>query len=168
MLSGWGAGAVAGSAGYARYRRVPGRVLMAASGLLLAAGFAIIAGAPTIVVAVIGSVLGGAGNGSGAVAARTMLQEYTQRRWMSVTMALNESITQAAPGIGFVLGGVLAAVSNPRVALAAAAAGSLAYAGAVWRALRPALIGEPPAVTDRGADAAPPGAAVAEGRETLV
>lgn len=150
MLSGWGAGAVAGSAGYARYRRVPGRVLMAASGLLLAAGFAIVAGAPTIIVAVIGSALGGAGNGSGAMAARTMLQEYTSRRWMSVTMGLNESIAQAAPGIGFVLGGLLASVANPRVAFAVAAAGSLVYVGAVWRALAPARIGEPPAATGRG------------------
>ena len=52
MLSGWGAGAVAGSAVYARWRRARGHILLALSGVLLALGFGIIAAAPTIVVAV--------------------------------------------------------------------------------------------------------------------
>lgn len=148
MLSGWGAGAVAGSAAYARFRRVPGRVLLAGSGLALASGFAVIAAAPTIVVAVIGSALGGVGNGSGGVAGRTMLQQYTPHRWMNVMMSLNESIAQAVPGIGFVLGGLLAALTDPRVALAVAAAGSFAYAVAVWLGLRPSVLGEAPGAAD--------------------
>jgi MFS family permease len=146
MLSGWGAGAVAGSAVYARWRRARGHLLLAASGALLALGFAIIAAAPTIVVAVIGSALGGAGNGAGGIAIRTMLQEYTPQRWMSLMMSLLESLGQAAPGLGFVLGGVLSAITDPRLALAVAGFGSLVYAVAVGWALRPARIGEPPPV----------------------
>jgi MFS family permease len=168
MLSGWGAGAVAGSAAYARFRRVPGRVLLAGSGVALAAGFAVIAASPTIVLAVIGSALGGAGNGSGGVAARTMLQEYTPRRWMNVMMSLNESIAQAVPGIGFVLGGVLTALTDPRVALAVAAAGSLAYAVAVWLGLRPSVIGKPPEATDSRPAERASFAALAEDRKTVV
>jgi len=167
MLSGWGAGAVAGSAAYARYRRRPGRWLLAASGIALGVGFAIIAAAPTIVVAVIGSALGGVGNGSGAVAGRTMLQEYTPQRWMGVMMSLNESVSQAAPGVGFVLGGLLASATDPRVALAVAAAGSLAYAGAAWILLRPGLIGDPPEDPDLRAGPPSP-TAVSEGPGTLV
>lgn len=167
MLSGWGAGAVAGSAAYARYRRRPGRVLLAASGVALGVGFAIVATAPTIVVAVIGSALGGVGNGSGAVAGRTMLQEYTPQRWMGVMMSLNESVSQAVPGVGFVLGGLLASATDPRVALAVAAAGSLAYAGAVWVLLRPGLIGDPPQDPEPRASPVSP-TAVSEGQGTLV
>lgn len=167
MLSGWGAGAVAGSAAYARYRRRPGRALLAASGVALGVGFAIMATAPTIVVAVVGSALGGVGNGSGAAAGRTMLQEYTPQRWMGVMMSVNESVSQAAPGVGFVLGGVLASATDPRVALAVAAAGSLAYAGAVWVLLRPGLIGDPPEDTDLRARPPSP-TAVSEGHGTLV
>ncbi len=168
MLSGWGAGAVAGSAAYARFRGVPGRRLLAGSGVALAVGFAVIAAAPTIVVAVIGSALGGAGNGSGGIAGRTMLQEYTPRRWMNVMMSLNESIAQAVPGIGFVLGGLLATLTDPRVALAVAAAGSLAYAVAVWLVLRPSVIGEPPATADARPSARSSLTPIQEERETVV
>lgn len=143
MLSGWGAGAIAGSAIFARYRRLPGRVMMATGGLALAIGFAIVAVAPTIVVAVIGSIIGGAGNGTSGGAIRTALQEYTARRWMNLMMSFSESLAQAAPGLGFVLGGVLAAVADPRVAMAVAAFGSLAYTVATWTLLRTTLIGEP-------------------------
>jgi len=167
MLSGWGAGAVAGSAAYARYRRRPGRALLAASGIALGVGFSIIATAPTIVLAVVGSALGGVGNGAGSVAGRTMLQEYTPQRWMGAMTSLNESISQAAPGVGFVLGGLLASATDPRVALAVAAAGSLAYAGAVWIALRPSLIGEPPENPDLPDSPSSP-TAVTEGQGTLV
>lgn len=165
LLSGWGAGAVAGSAAYARYRRLPGRALLTASGVALGVGFAIVATAPTIVIAVVGSALGGVGNGAGGVAGRTMLQEYTSQRWMGVMMSLNESVSQAAPGVGFVLGGLLASATDPRVALAAAAAGSLAYAGAVWILLRPALIGPEPEAPGSGPSSPTP---VSEGRGTLV
>ncbi|HET9102111.1 MAG TPA: MFS transporter [Solirubrobacteraceae bacterium] len=144
MLSGWGAGAVAGSAAYARWRRARGNVLLAVSGTLLAFGFAVIAAAPTITLAVVGSALGGAGNGSGGIAIRTMLQEYTPQRWMSLITSLLESLGQAAPGLGFVLGGVLSSVADPRVALAVAGAGSLVYAGAAGWGLRLARIGAPP------------------------
>ena len=94
--------------------------------------------------AVVGSALGGAGNGAGGIAIRTMLQEYTPQRWMSLMMSLLESLGQAAPGLGFVLGGVLSAITDPRLALAVAGIGSLAYAIAVGWALRPSRIGEPP------------------------
>ena len=116
----------------------------------------------------IGSALGGAGNGSGGVAGRTMLQEYTSQRWMNVMMSLNESIAQAVPGIGFVLGGLLASLTDPRVALAVAAAGSLAYAVAVWIALRPSAIGEAPGAADARASGRSSLAPVPEGTETVV
>jgi MFS family permease len=144
MLSGWGAGAVVGGAAYARWRRRSGRGLITLSAAALAAGFAIIAAAPGIVVAVAGSAVAGSGNGVGFVAERTMLQEYTPQRWMSLVMSLNESLSQATPGLGFLLGGTLAYLADPRAAFAVAAAGSVVFTASAWILLGPARIGPPP------------------------
>ena len=169
LLSAWGVGAVGGSAAYARWHAAPARVLIAGGAAALAIGFAVMALAPTLLVAAIGSSVGGAGNGIESVAARTTVQEQTPDRWMALVMSLNESITQAAPGVGIVLGGLIAALTGPRVAFAVAGAGSLAITALVWvvlapRALVPAeagagLPGEAPRADAIPADTAdaPPG-----------
>ena len=82
------------------------------------------------------------------MAARTALQEYTSEKWMAMVMSLNESLSQAAPGVGILLGGLLAAWGNPRIALAVAGAGSLAFAIAVWVVLRPSVMPPPPVESD--------------------
>lgn len=163
LLSSWGAGAVIGSAAYARWRRRAPRLLLAASGAALAVGFAVMAAAPTIVVAVIGCAGGGVGNGVWSIASVTALQEYTSRRWMGLVMSLSQSVVQAAPGIGILLGGALAELYNPRVAFAVGAAGSLVFALMAWVVLRPAVIGKPPVEPDEvqkpaGADTFAPAA----------
>ncbi len=137
LLSSWGAGAVAGSAGYARWRGLPARALLATSVAALGVGFLVMAAAPTLVLAMIGSAIGGAGNGIESVAARTAVQEQTPERWMALVMSLNESLNQAAPGGGIVLGGVIAALAGPRVALMVAGAGSLVITAVIWVVLRP-------------------------------
>jgi predicted MFS family arabinose efflux permease len=137
VLSSWGAGAVAGSAAYGRWRGLPARGLIAASAAALGVGFLVMAAAPSLLVAVIGAVVGGAGNGIESVAARTAVQEQTPERWMALVMSFTESLTQAAPGAGFVLGGVIAALAGPRIALGIAGAGSLVVTVTIWVVLRP-------------------------------
>ncbi|HWE09463.1 MAG TPA: MFS transporter [Solirubrobacteraceae bacterium] len=131
LMSAWGLGAVAGSAAYARWRRQTTAILVAASGLSLAAGFAVMAVAPTLVVAVIGAALAGMGNGVESIAAKTAVQEQASEQWMALVMSLNDSISQLAPGLGILLGGVITALATSRVAFGVAAAGSLAFALAV-------------------------------------
>jgi hypothetical protein len=143
LVSFWGAGAVAGSAVYARWRRRSARTLIAASAATLGAGFAVMAAAPTIAVAVLGAALGGASNGVEIVAVRTALQERTDERWMAIVVSLNEAIAQATPGVGILLGGAIAALASARVALAVAAAGSLGFTVLAWVALRPSQLGPP-------------------------
>jgi predicted MFS family arabinose efflux permease len=128
LLSAWGAGAVAGSLVYGRWRRLPSWTLIALGGAALAAGFGVMAAAPAIGVALAGAALAGGGNGIEAVATRTAVQEQTDRRWMALVMSLHESTTQIAPGIGIALGGALTAAASPRVALAVAAGGALTIA----------------------------------------
>jgi predicted MFS family arabinose efflux permease len=148
LLSSWGAGAVIGSALYARWRRRSARLLLAGSGAALGVGFALMAAAPTLVVAVLGTAGGGVGNGVWSIASQTALQEYTTRRWMALVLSLSQSVMQAAPGIGIVLGGVITELSDPRVAFAAGAAGSLACALTAWVVLRPSVMARPPVDPD--------------------
>jgi MFS family permease len=96
-------------------------------------------------VALIGSVLGGVGNGIEAVAVRTTLQERVEERLMAVLMSLNEALFQALPGPGILLGGAIGAVAGPRAAFAAGGVGALAIAVVAPRALRG--LGTPPEAT---------------------
>jgi MFS family permease len=136
LLSGWGLGAVAGSAVYARWRRRATATLLAGSGFSLGAGFALMAVAPTLAVALAGSALAGIGNGIESIAAKTAVQEQAPEHWMALVNSLNDSISQLAPGLGILLGGVITALATSRLAFAAAAAGSLAFAVSVPIVLR--------------------------------
>jgi MFS family permease len=156
MMSAWGAGAVAGSAAYARWRRRSARALIAASSVALGFGFILIAAAPALWVALIGSGAGGAGNAIEWVAARTVVQERTPQGWMALIMSFNDSVAQIAPGLGILLGGVITSVADPRVAFGVAAAGSLAFAAAVVVLLSPARM--PPLHGSRQAGPGAPGA----------
>jgi MFS family permease len=168
MLSGWGAGAVVGSAAYARWRRRPGGVLITVSAAAYALGFATIAASSSIELAVIGSAIGGLGNGTGTIAERTMLQECTPDRWVSLVNSLNESVSWAMPGLGFVLGGLIASLANSRTAFVVAAVGSLIFAISAWTFLRPGRIGPPARADSPPPAASAPDVPVAQSRETLV
>ena len=170
LLSGWGAGAVVGSAAYARWRRRSARALLALSGVALAVGFGLMAAAPSIAVAVAGAAIGGAGNGIESVAAKTAVQQHTPHRWMALVMSLNEAVNQAAPAAGILLGGVIAELSNPRFAFVIAGVGSLAFAAAVWVALHPSVMPTIPIDPDGKATASATGIVrtAAASRETLV
>jgi len=140
LLSSWGAGAIAGSIIYGRWHRLPARVLISLGTGMLGIGFAVMAGAHALAVAIAGSAIAGLGNGVHAVAARTALQEHVEQRWMALMMGLNESLIQGVPGAGIVLGGVVAELANPRVAFGVAAAGALVVTAVSWVVLRPAAL----------------------------
>jgi predicted MFS family arabinose efflux permease len=134
LLSAWGAGAVLGSAVYARWRRLPGRTMIVLGALALGAGFVVMAISPSLGVAIVGAVIAGVGNGIEAVAVRTTLQEHVEDAWMAMILSLSESILQAAPGGGILIGGAVTALAGSRVALAVAGAGALAI-GVAARAI---------------------------------
>ncbi len=125
LLSAWGAGAIAGSVIYARWRAVSARWLIAFSCGALGVGFLVMAAAPSLAVAIAGSALGGVANGVEAVAVRTALQERVSQGWMALMMSLNDSMFQALPGAGILLGGAIAAVAGPRAAFAVGGVGAL-------------------------------------------
>jgi predicted MFS family arabinose efflux permease len=136
LLGVWGGGAVAGSVVYARFRRRAATPLIAGSALALAAGFAVMAAAPGLIVALCGAAVAGAGNSVEWVACRTAIQERTPDRWMALLMSLTDSMSMLAPGVGIVAGGLIAQFASSRAAFAVASAGSLLFAVAVPFALR--------------------------------
>jgi hypothetical protein len=137
LLSGWGAGAVVGSAIYARWHDLPARALIPLSTCWVGVGIGVMAVAPSIAVAIAGAVMAGVGNGIVFVASRTAVQEAVEDGWMALTMSLNESIYQAVPGVGIVVGGALTAAAGPRPALAVAGIGCVVTGFAARLTLRP-------------------------------
>lgn len=137
LLTAWGGGAIVGSVIFARWRHRTAAILIALGAGLLGLGFLIMAISPSIAVAAAGAVVGGAGNGIHAVAARTALQEQTKPDWMALVISFNESLSQVFLGAGILLGGALAQVTNARFAFAVAGVGSLVMAVAVAILLRP-------------------------------
>jgi MFS family permease len=128
LLSAWGGGAIAGSVIYARWRSLSSRVLISLGAALVGAGFLPMAVAPDLSIAVVGAAIAGIGNGIEIVAMRTALQEAAPAQSMSLILGLNETLFQAMPGIGIVVGGVITTLAGPRAALGTGAAGALLIA----------------------------------------
>lgn len=125
MLASWGAGMVAGSLLFARMRQASLAYLLLFSTLAVGAGYLGLAAAPTLAVACLASVVGGAGNGVQWVTAISAVQELTAESMQARVMSVLESIGAAMPGIGFALGGLIAAVLSPRMTFLVAGAGVL-------------------------------------------
>jgi MFS family permease len=131
MLASWGLGMVAGGLLFARLRQARLSYLLLFSTVAIGAGYLGLAAAPTLAVACAASVLGGAGNGIQWVAVISAVQELTAESMQARVMSVLESIGAAMPGVGFVLGGVIAAVSSPRMTFLVAGAGVWAIVAVV-------------------------------------
>jgi MFS family permease len=136
LLGVWGGGAVAGSFVYARFRRRAAPGLITGSALSLAVGFAAMTVAPSLPLALVGAVVAGAGNSVEWVAWRTAVQERTPDRWMALIMSLTDSMSMLAPGVGIIVGGLIAQFASSRAAFGVASVGSLLFAAAVPFAFR--------------------------------
>ncbi|HEX5194287.1 MAG TPA: MFS transporter [Solirubrobacteraceae bacterium] len=138
IVAAWGGGAVLGSIIYARWARTDMRVLMTGGALVIAAGLGVMAVAPGLVVALVGAALAGIANGMLSTAFMTETQDRTPKDWMALVTTLLQSIRQISPGLGIMLGGVLASAGSSRLAFAVAGAGCLLFALATFVLLAPA------------------------------
>ena len=103
MLASWGVGMVLGSLVFAAIRRAVARATCCFfSTLAVGAGYLGLAAAPTLAVACVASVVGGAGNGVQWVSAISAVQELTVPGMQARVMSVLESIGAAMPGVGFV------------------------------------------------------------------
>jgi predicted MFS family arabinose efflux permease len=128
LLTTWGVGMVAGSLIFARVKKTPLIVLLLISTVTVGISYLGMGIAPNLAVACAFSVLGGVGNGVEWVSAISAVQELTESGMQARIMAVLESVASAMPGVGFALGGVLAAVASTRTTFAVSGFGVLAIA----------------------------------------
>lgn len=67
---------------------------------------------------------------------------------MTLMMSFSESLAEAVPGLGILLGGAVATLASPRAALASAGAGALLVTGLIVYKLRPGRLAAGPETTD--------------------
>jgi MFS family permease len=126
MLASWGVGMVLGSLIFARIRETRLASQLFFSTLAIGVGYLGLGVAPTLAAACAASVVGGAGNGIQWVAAISAVQELTAEKMQARVMSVLESIGAAMPGVGFALGGLVAALFSPRMTFLAAGLGVIA------------------------------------------
>jgi MFS family permease len=133
LLASWGIGMVAGSILFAALRRVPLPRLLVGSTLAIGLAYIATGAAPSLFLACVASAVGGTGNGIQWVSFVTAIQELTRSAYQARVIALLESLASAMPGIGFLIGGAVAALASPRAAYLGAGVGVLcALALAIW------------------------------------
>lgn len=159
LLAAWGAGIVIGSLIYLRVKHRSAISLVVASTVAIGVGYLGLATAGTLLAACLISLLGGAGNGIQWIAVMTALQERTPSGFQARITGLMESIGAAMPGVGYLLGGAIVALADPRAAYAVAGAGVLllAVAALPFRARIEGSPGLAPATSGPGAELSPPG-----------
>jgi hypothetical protein len=136
VLAAWGGGAVLGSALVSALPRLGTRALLpTAVGLMIVSylGMGTAAGVGTVIAF---SFLGGVGNGLEGVLLPTFIQERTPGHLQARVTGLLEALRTAAPGAGFLLGGLVAAAASPRTAYWVAGVGALAVTLLAAAALR--------------------------------
>ena len=114
------------------------RILLPASTLAIGCAYLATGAAPTLFAACVASAVGGAGNGIQWVALITAVQQLTRADYQARVISLLESLGTAMPGVGFVIGGAVAALFSPRASFVVAGAGVLAVLAV---AIRGALAG---------------------------
>jgi MFS family permease len=135
LLASWGAGMVLGSGIFAALRGARLPYLLFFSTIVIGAGYLGMAVAPVLATACAAAALGGAGNGVQWVSTVSAVQELTVGGMQARVMSVLESIGAAMPGIGFALGGAIAAVASPRTTFLVAGAGVFGIVALVAPAL---------------------------------
>jgi MFS family permease len=126
MLGCWGIGMFLGGILFARLNQASIPHLLFWSTFAIGLGYLGLAVAPTLALACVASVIGGAGNGVQWVSTINAVQELTVSAMQTRVMSILESANTAMPGVGFALGGAIASISGPRTTFLVAGAGVLA------------------------------------------
>ena len=126
MLASWGTGMVVGSLLFSGLRGASLASLLIGGTAAIGVAYLGTAVAPTLLVACAASAVGGAGNGIQWVAIITAIQEFTAEAYQARVIGLLESLASGLSGVGFLLGGAIAAIASPRASFAVAGFGVMA------------------------------------------
>ena len=122
LLGCWGAGAALGAVVFARAVRRPLWPMLVGGTLLVGLAYLGFAAAPSLGLACAAAVVGGVGNGIQWPSLISAVQQLTPSDLHGRLMSAVGSLNALCPAIGFALGGTIAALSSPRVAMGAAGA----------------------------------------------
>lgn len=120
LLGSWGAGAALGAVVFARAVRRPLWPMLVGGTLLVGLAYLGFAAAPSLGLACAAAVIGGVGNGIQWPSLISAVQQLTPSELHGRLMSAVGSLNALCPAIGFALGGTIAAVSSPRVAMGVA------------------------------------------------
>jgi len=157
LLSAWGIGMVVGSLFFiatARRATLPSQLLLSTA--LIGCAYIGMALAGSLGAACAAAAAGGVGNGIQWVSVMSGVQELTSQKYQARVVGLLESIGMLMPGIGFILGGVIAEVLDPRASFFAAGAGVLLVVAVASLLLR-GIDWTPEGEVAAGVDGAPVG-----------
>jgi MFS family permease len=153
LLSAWGIGMVLGGLVFAAIgERSSLKPLLFFSTLAIGVSYLGMAAAGNLLVACLAGGVGGVGNGVQWVSLMSAVQELTSSEYQARVVGLLEAIGKAMPGIGFMLGGVIAQILSPRASFLAAGLGVLTILvlavpllrGGQWGARHPQSVDEVP------------------------
>lgn len=122
LVAAWGAGAALGAIVFARSVHRPLGPMLTGGTLLVGLAYLGFAVAPTLAIACGAAVVGGIGNGIQWPSLISAVQQLTPSSLHGRLMSAVGSLNALCPAIGFAVGGTIAAVSTPRVAMACAGA----------------------------------------------
>jgi MFS family permease len=143
LLASWGAGVVLGSVVFLAVRRWSTILLILLSTLAIGIAYLGMSVVRDLEAACAFSVLGGLGNGVQWVSVMTALQESTPQDLQARVVGVLESVASAMTGVGFLVGGVVTALTTPPTAFALSGLGVLAvvaFLAVAWRGLHPATM----------------------------
>jgi predicted MFS family arabinose efflux permease len=137
LLAAWGAGIVVGSFGFLRLARWSTTTLILVSTVAIGTAYLGMGLSRELWLACAFSVVGGAGNGVQWVSVVTAIQEATPSALQARVTGLLESIASAVTGAGFLLGGLLVALTRPEIAFLVSGAGVLVLSAGLGLGSRP-------------------------------
>jgi predicted MFS family arabinose efflux permease len=141
LLSSWGAGVMLGSIVFLAVRRWSVMVLILLSTLAIGIAYLGMSAVRELWMACGFAVLGGLGNGVQWVSVMTGLQESTPQDLQARVTGVLESVASAMSGVGFLLGGVITALTEPPTAFAVSGIGVMlvvVFLAVAWRDVQPA------------------------------
>lgn len=133
LLAAWGVGMVAGSVLFAGAKQRKLGLMLTAGTLLVGVSYVGFAVAPTLILACVAAAFGGFGNGIQWASLLATVQRMTPERLHGGLMGGVEAISGISPAVGLPLGGLIAAVSSPRMAFLSGGLAASAMTVVFWR-----------------------------------
>jgi Transmembrane secretion effector len=117
LVAAWGFGAALGAIAFSRSVRRPLGPMLTGGALLVGVAYLGFAAAPALAIACVAAAIGGAGNGIQWPSFISAVQQLTPAALHGRLMSVIGSLNALCPAIGFAVGGTIAALASPRVAM---------------------------------------------------